>query len=315
MHVVVTGGAGFVGSHLARQLLEAGHHVTVVDNLATGRRGHVPAGAEFLELDVSRPESLGALPGGSFDAVCHLAAQSSGPASAEMPYHDLQANAASTLLLSRWCLERRVPRFLYASSMAIYGEAASPVREDAACAPLSYYGVSKLASEHLLRLAAREGLDVACFRMFSVYGPGQNLGNLTQGMVSIYLAYLLQGIEVPVTGSLQRVRDFLYIDDAVRAWRLALERPLRPGVSTWNLGSGRPVTVRALLDALLAAVQLPASHPIRELPGSAADQFALYADVTTARRDLGWQPSVSLPDGLEAMAAWAKSQAAEVVRP
>ena len=201
MRVLLTGGAGFIGAHLTRRLLQDGHGVTVVDNLSTGKRENIPVGADFIEIDLAQGDCLNFLPTTSFDVVCHLAAQSSGPASAEMPYYDLQANAASTLLLSRWCLQHDVPRFIYASSMAIYGDAdALSVCEDAPCLPKSYYGVSKLTSEHILRLASQEGLSVTNLRMFSVYGPGQNLGNLKQGMVSIYLAYLLRGEPVPVTG-------------------------------------------------------------------------------------------------------------------
>jgi len=108
--------------------------------------------------------------------------------------------------------------------MAVYGEPASlPVNETMPCEPLSQYGVSKLTSEHLLRLAEREGIATTSFRMFSIYGPGQNLRNLHQGIVSIYLAYLLKQEAVPVTGSLDRFRDLLYIDDAVEAWMLALK--------------------------------------------------------------------------------------------
>ena len=307
MRVLVTGGAGFIGSHLADALVKAGHSVVVVDNLSTGKRENIPSHAEFLELDLVRSDFLDSLPSGDFDAVCHLAAQSSGPASAEMPYYDLQVNAASTLLLSRWCLQRAVSRFLYASSMAIYGNAESvPVKEDAPCIPRSYYGISKLASEHLLRLAAAEGLRVTNLRMFSVYGPGQNLGNLKQGMASIYLAYLLRGVEVPVTGSFERFRDLVYIDDVVDAWLRALVLPVTPA-EAYNIGSGRPTTVRELLTALLKAMDLPSDYPIRELPGSISDQFGLYANISAAHRDLQWQPTVLLSDGLKRMVAWARS--------
>jgi len=308
MRALVTGGAGFIGSHLSRRLLDAGHAVVVVDNLSTGNRQNVPREAEFIELDLSRSHFLKALPGGQYDAVCHLAAQSSGPASAEMPFYDLQANAASTLLLSRWCLEQQIPRFLYASSMAIYGNVETlPVTEATPCVPRSYYGVSKLASEHLLRVAALEGLSVTCFRMFSVYGPGQNLANLKQGMVSIYLAYLVRGEEVPVTGSLQRFRDFVYIDDVIEAWVRVLGISATPRAA-YNLASGRPTAVQELLGALVSALGLPPTHPIRELPGSPSDQFGLYADISAAQHDLQWQPTVPLGDGLTRMVAWARRE-------
>lgn len=302
LRVLLTGGAGFIGSHLARRILEAGHEVVIVDNLSTGRLANVPRGADLLQLDIASPRLPAALPAGRFDAVCHLAAQSSGPASAQIPYEDLQTNAASTLMLSRWCLERGVPRFLYASSMAVYGDldATVPVSESSLCVPRSYYGVSKLTSEHLLRLAAVEGLSVTAFRMFSVYGPGQNLENLTQGIVSIFLAYLLRGVEVPVTGSLRRVRDFVYIDDVVDVWMRALLRPSTPAAE-YNVGTGAPTTVRQLLDAEISVLGLPADYPVRELASSPFDQFGVYADVTRARVDLEWMPRTELMTGLRAM--------------
>lgn len=308
MRVLVTGGAGFIGSALSRRLLADGHTVAVVDNLSTGKRANVPPEAEFVEYDLARADCLEHLPSGRFDAVCHLAAQSSGPASAEMPYYDLQANAASTLLLSRWCLERAVPRFLYASSMVVYGnDVLSPVAEDAPCDPVSYYGVSKLASEKLLKLAAREGLNVTSFRMFSVYGPGQNLENLKQGMASIFMAYLLRGAEVPVTGSLQRFRDFIYIDDVVNAWVAALKLSSTPS-PVYNLGSGVPTQVDELLKLLIRIMGLPLDHPIVEMKGSPSDTFGMYADSKLAAADLGWHPATPLAHGLKAMFEWTQTE-------
>lgn len=307
MKIIVTGGAGFIGSHLARRLLAGGHSVVIVDNLSTGRMSNVPPGATFIREDVSQPVCLTSLPN-DVDVVCHLAAQSSGAVSAETPYYDLQVNAGSTLLLSRWCVEHGIRRLAYASSMATYGNPERcPVSEDTPCVPTAYYGVSKLASEHLLRLASCEGLNVTAFRMFTCYGPGQDLENLKQGMVSIYLAYLLSGAPVPVTGSLERFRDIIYIDDVVDAWQAAVERPATPSM-VYNLGAGRPVTVRELLAYEIEALGLPADHPVQELPGSQGDQFGLYADISRIQSDLGFVPRVDLPTGLRRMVEWARAR-------
>ncbi|WKZ36503.1 MAG: NAD-dependent epimerase/dehydratase family protein [Anaerolineales bacterium] len=308
MRVLITGGAGFIGSALAHRLIAEGHQVSVVDNLSTGKQANIPQEAEFVEYDLAKADCLNHLPAGKFDAVCHLAAQSSGPASIEMPYYDLQVNAASTLLLSRWCLKNNTSRFLYASSMTVYGNKhASPVSEDAVCEPIAYYGVSKLASEHLLRLASLEGLQATSFRMFSVYGPGQNLGNMKQGMASIFMAYLLRGEEVPVTGPLERFRDFIYIDDVIDAWINALNMKQTPS-PIYNLGTGKATTVRELLKTLMDAMRLDKNHPIKELPGSAFDQFGLTANISLAEKELNWKPKMGLSDGLRKMAAWAKKE-------
>lgn len=305
--VLITGGAGFIGSHLACRLLQRGHSVVIVDNLSSGRKENVPIGAEFVYGDVSHPGSVEQLPV-DINVVCHLAAQSAGAISAKRPYHDLQTNAGSTLLLTRWCLNHGISRFVYASSMAVYGNVeVSPVGEETPCIPTAYYGVSKLTSEHLLRLAAREGLKVTSFRIFTSYGPGQDLDNLEQGMVSIYLAYLLLGVPVPVTGRLDRFRDIIYIDDVVNAWERAVELPETPS-QVYNLASGKPTTVRDLLAMLKDALELPSDYPVEERPGSPSDQFGLYADISTVEAELGFIPRVDLATGLKRMAAWARSK-------
>ena len=307
MRALVTGGAGFIGGHLVRRLVTGGHTVVVLDNLTTGHRANVPAGVSLLEADVADPRTLDRLTDPRFDVVCHLAAQSSGPRSADVPYLDFQTNATSTLVLSEWCLAHAIPRFVYASSMAAYGNPVTQsVAETAPCDPVSYYGVSKLTSERLLGLASARGLRATSLRMFSVYGPGQDLGNLHQGMVSIFLAYLLGGVEVPVTGSLRRFRDLVYIDDVIDCWLAVLARTETPA-AVYNVGTGRPTTVGELLAALMAALGLPPTHPIRELAGSASDQFGLCADVTRVETDLGWRATVGLADGLRHMVAWARS--------
>ena len=304
MRILVTGGAGFIGSHLARELARRDHEVVVVDNLSNGRRDNVPDGCLFLESDLGRPEALESLP--DVDAVVHFAAQSSGPASGQIPYADLQSNSASTLLLSRWCIARGISRFVYASSMAVYGNPERlPVTEDAPCVPRSYYGVSKLASEHMLRIAAYEGLQPTCLRFFSVYGPGQNLVNLQQGIVSIYLAYLLSSDELPVTGSLDRFRDLVHVDDVVRLCAAVVEAKSTPEF-VYNVGGGVAVRIRELIEALRRAVGASDDFPVRELSGSPSDQFGLYADISRVARDFDWSPRVELRTGLDGMVEWAR---------
>ena len=308
MRVLVTGGAGFIGSALARRLLGDGHHVVVIDDLSTGLRGNVPEGAQFVFGDLADPAALNLIPDGTYDAIVHLAAQSSGAISQKYPYADLQANVGSTILLSRWCLERSVPQLLFASSMTVYGDGhAQPTSEDTPCRPISYYAVSKFASENYLRLAANEGLGVSCFRLFNVYGRGQNIDNLHQGMVSIYLAYLLDRVPVPVTGSLDRYRDFVHVDDVVDVMVRALGKRLKP-FNVYNVGTGRKTTVRELLAKLVSTMKLPPDHPIEERAGSPGDVFGSVADISRAGKELGWRPKVVLDDGLADMVAWARTQ-------
>lgn len=300
---LVTGGAGFIGSAISKKLIRLGHEVTLVDDLSTGSRDNVPEEATFMELDLSDSKFVDKLPlsSGRFDAVCHLAAQSSGPQSRKMPHLDLQVNAASTLLLSRWCIDNGINRFLYASSMAVYGNpSVLPVTEDTACIPVSYYGVSKLTSENILRLAEKEGLCTTSFRMFSVYGPGQNLSNRDQGMLSIYLSYLLDGSVLPVTGSLDRFRDFVYIDDVVDIWINAIMLDETPS-NVYNIGSGNKTTVRELIGRLIDALELSGDYPVRELETERSDQIGLFADIMRSKSELGFAPRISLDRGIQNM--------------
>ncbi|MDD1662526.1 MAG: NAD-dependent epimerase/dehydratase family protein [Methanomicrobiales archaeon] len=308
-HLLITGGAGFIGSHLAQRCLSMGCDVTIIDNLATGRRENIPAGAAFIEGDISDGRTLDHIPPGRIDAVLHLAAQSSGEISNEHPDLDLRINTLGTLLLLLFCLRRRIPRFLYASSMAVYGDpACNPVSEGEPVRPLSFYGISKLASEMYVNHFGSGGLATTCFRMFSVYGPGQNLENMKQGMVSIFMAYLLEGKPVHVKGSGDRFRDFIYVDDVVEAWIRALDNPATYG-KVYNLGTGVRTPVRELVrEEILAFGLNPDRYRVNYSGSTPADQFGLYADISNLEKDLGWKPVISLNLGISRMVSWARGR-------
>ncbi|MDA1001595.1 MAG: NAD-dependent epimerase/dehydratase family protein, partial [bacterium] len=182
------------------------------------------------------------------------------------------------------------------------------LQEDRHPAPVSFYGVSKAAAETCVRHFGLQGGDFTIFRMFNIYGPGQNLENLRQGMASIYLAYLLRGEPILVKGSLDRYRDFLYIDDVVNAWLAAWRSPRAAG-KTYNLGSGEKTTVRSLLNAMLAADgKSQDEYPVVQAEGTPGDLIGNYADISAIRQDLEWSPGVDLQEGLKRMIEWARSQ-------
>lgn len=305
---LVTGGAGFIGSHIARRLLDDGHQVVIIDNLTTGQEENLPLGARFINLDISHADGIQMIPNESFDGVLHLAAQSSGEISNNDPSLDMTTNGLGTRLLLEWCRENNAGHFIYASSMAIYGLTDdTPVRENQALDPYSFYGISKQAAEQYVRHYAKLGLDTTILRMFNVYGPGQNLGNMKQGMVSIYLAYLAKDEPITVKGSLDRFRDYVYIDDVVDAWIACLGNPDCHG-RVYNLGTGTKTLVKELLPQLITAWgQDPSVYPVEEQEGTPADQFGIYPDMTNLRHDTDWEPKTSLSEGLGRMAAWAKS--------
>lgn len=303
--VLLTGGAGFIGSYLSRRLLKEGWRVCILDNLSTGFKSNIPKEAEFILLDLSKDNFIKRLPKYHFDGVFHLAAQSSGEISFDDPKYDLKTNCLSTLILLNWCLKQGIKRFIYTSSMSIYGEQEiNPVGERALPNPKSFYGVGKLASEGYVDIYSKLGINTTSLRLFNVYGPGQNMKNLRQGMVSIYMAYILKKEEILVRGSKDRYRDFVYIDDVIEAYMKCFDDPITFG-KTYNVGSSIKTYVRDLLLFELKAFGYePESYPVKYSDPTPGDTFGIYADISAIKKDIGWLPKTSLEEGLRKMAQW-----------
>lgn len=307
-HVVITGGAGFIGQALANALLARGARVTIFDRHERNAAVLPRPQLTIVSGDVGVRGSYDALEAaGPHDAVIHLAAQTSNRVSHEEPERDIDTNARGTLLVTEWCCARGIRRLIYSSSMAVYGHPAKlPIEETDPALPFSYYGITKLAGEHYIRANAGRDLRATIFRLFNVYGPGQDLSNLKQGMASIYLAYVLRGEKIPVTGALERFRDFVYIDDVVSAFLAVLDDPRSHG-ETYNLGSGQGTTVRDLLRLIIASAGENAdTYPVEQVASHAGDQFGMIADASRFRRQFDWSPTVGLSEGIRRMADWAR---------
>src|SRR5688572_30811100 len=212
MRILVTGGAGFIGSHLTRRLLADGHEVHVIDNESNGLRSTVPAGAHFVHGDVIRPEDLEPVFAKKLDAVCHLAGQVSIIRAFDNPVGDLRTNTEGTVNVVQQCVKHRVPRLIYASSMTAYGDCDQvPTPESEPCEPDSYYGITKYAAERYVHSTAIRpdlGFDfrVTSLRMFSVYGPGQALDNPYQGVLGIFTGRLIRGEPIMIFGDGEQTR-------------------------------------------------------------------------------------------------------------
>lgn len=303
--ILVTGGAGFVGSHIASRLIREGYSVTILDNLSTGRTENIPYGADFMKVDLEKKESYSHLKNVNCDAVFHLAGQSSGPLSFKNPYSDLLSHALSTFWLLEWCKTKEVQRFIYASSMAVYGDPNYlPVDEKHPLQPKSFYAAAKISAEAYIKLFQTLGIDTTILRLFSVYGPGQNLDNKMQGMISIFLSFMLERAPVHVKGSKDRFRDFIYIDDVVEAWLKCSGNPITYG-KIYNLAYGKKTKVEELLNALTSLLEIR-NYPIEYEADTPGDQFGVIADIKKITKDLDWTPKIELQSGLKKMVEFEK---------
>jgi UDP-glucose 4-epimerase len=314
MKVLVTGGAGFIGSHLAERLVSEGHRVVVLDNEATGRRENVSPAARFLRGDVARPEDLEPAFADGLDAVCHVAGQVSLIRSFTDPGIDLRTNVQGTLNVLQACLKHQVPRLLYASSMQAYGSTdVVPTPEDTPCRPASYYGITKYAAERYVHTTAeRTDLDftfrVTSFRMYNVYGPRQALDNPYQGVLGIFLGNLLRGEPLTIFGDGEQSRDFVYVGDVVDAWVGALGNPASYG-RLFNLGSGQQTSINRLADEVLAAFGRGRdNYSVRYAAERPGELRKVAADTSRARAVLGWEPRVRFTAGLAETVCWAQKQ-------
>lgn len=302
---LVTGAAGFIGAALAQRLINEGNAVITIDNLSTGIEENIPDGVVFIKGDTFDKNVIAQLDNYRFDAVYHIAGQSGGVTCWDNPIYDLNSNVTSTLLLLDYCRKHNCKTFVYASSMSVYGdENPCPVREGDNIKPKSFYAVGKNASEHYMRIYSAEyGIKCTALRFNNVYGPGQNLENVRQGMASIFLAYALKDKHIPVMGDKNRYRDFVYIDDTVEACILAANGREKDLYNVYTTATNRKTTCGQLVDMICGRLPFPVSV---EYKGSTrGDQFGIFCSYEKIYNALGWEPKVSLEEGLDRMVAWA----------
>lgn len=313
---LITGGAGFVGYHLASRLRQSGHRVRVLDNLsAAGSRERAVRlgvdGVEVRELDVRSSQALSRAAKGSAK-IYHLAALSSVPKSFENPKLDFQINVAGTVSILE--VARRLDaKVVFTSSSTVYGVAKIvPTPEGHPALPISFYGLSKHAAEQYCQAYHETyGLPVVSLRLFNVYGPGALTG------VSYDFLRKLQtdNARLEVIGSGDQSKDFVYVDDTVEALVKAMERNVADG-NIYNIGSGERTNVVSLAKLILNLLGLEGETRIvlgriEDWPG---DVTFTHADISGARRDLGWVPKVSLRDGIAKTIAWYQSTYGPIVR-
>ena len=295
MKILVTGGAGFIGSHLTRALLAKGHAVAVLDNLHTGLRENVPLGAAFAEMDV-RDERLGAwLSAEKFDAVVHLAGQTMVNVSVDEPYYDADVNVLGTVNLLEGCRKSGVRRVVFASTAAVYGDVGQlPVLESQPVGPLSFYGLSKHTVERYLALyQALYGLEYVALRFANVYGERQGDGG-EGGVISIFAKRVARGEAIVVHGDGGQTRDFVYAGDVAEGICCALETKAVNCV--YHLSTQTEVSVNALVALLreLAGGEIEVSHG----PARPGDIYRSMLSNARAAEGLGWRPVVPLEEGL-----------------
>ena len=299
MKLLITGIAGFIGSKIAHKSIELGYQVIGVDDLSNGKLENIPTKVEFINLDLALSDNLCKLPR-ECDVILHLAGQSSGEISFDNPVADLQKNTQSTLNLIKYGIDVGAQKIVYASSMSVYGTTVdAPISESTRCSPLSCYGAGKMAAEHYLEVY-KDKLPYIAFRMFNVYGPGQDMANLRQGMVSIYLAHIIKSNHVQVKGKFDRFRDFIYIDDVVDIWLQSISNH-KANNQCYNLGTGVRTTVLQLLESFKTVYPTVTWEENQGTPG---DQFGIYADTKKLSDTFNVAKFKSLKDGLELFSQW-----------
>jgi len=305
--VLVTGGAGFIGSHVTDVYLAHGYEVTVLDNLSSGRRENVPAGAEFVEADIRAPEARKLLAVGGFDVLNHHAAQMDVRVSVQNPGFDAEVNLLGLLNLLEGAREGGVERVVFASSGGVvYGEStALPHPETAPKLPVSPYGVSKLASEYYLaQYAILYGLAVRLLRYANVYGPRQSPHG-EAGVVAIFGNRLRNRTGITVYGDGTQTRDYVFVGDVARASLRVTEggaiAPSGIDALAFNVGTGIETSVNELATTMMAATGIEV--PLQHAPPRAGE---LQRSAVDPRKGMtvGWAPAVTLADGLRQTYEW-----------
>jgi UDP-glucose 4-epimerase len=296
VRILITGVAGFIGSALAKRLLEDGHEVRGLDDLSAGREDRLPQGLLFDRGDVNDIPKLWTLLQ-EVDGVVHLAARVSVQESMRYPRDYNQVNVGGTVSLLEALRDTGVKRLIFSSSGALYGsQDVQPLHENLAPKPESPYAVSKLSAEYYIRtLGKLYGIQTLSLRLFNVYGPGQQLPPFNPPVIPQFFKQILNGGSVLLAGEGSQTRDFIYLDDAVAALARAATMETLPDVEVINVGSGLETSIRELAETIGA---LTKQKPQLLSQPEGAGVSRMCADLTLMRRQLGVMPQISLVAGL-----------------
>lgn len=297
MKILVTGGAGFIGSHVVDTFLNAGHEVVVVDDLSTGRRSNLNPGAKFYQVDIRGPQLADIFSEERPDVVDHHAAQMDVRRSVEDPLFDADVNVLGSIKVIEQARRNGVKRFIYISTGgAVYGEPEYlPCDEDHPVNPICPYGASKHTVEHYLYMYQEMyGLEYVVLRYPNVYGPRQDPHG-EAGVVAIFTGQMLNGEQVVINGDGNQERDFVFVEDCAGANLLALDA--KHSNSIYNLGFGKGTSINEIYTQLkkITDYKLDANYG----PEKAGETRRIYLDASHAKNELGWVPNIGLEQGLE----------------
>ncbi len=301
--VLVTGGAGFIGSHVVDALIDRGHRVTVIDNLSNGKRGNLHESAELICDDINSSRLPHLFRDVRPEYVFHLAAQTNLRASLSDPLHDAEVNIIGSLRIFEQAARWKVKRLIFSSTGgAMYGTSKIKAKETDPANPISPYGLAKLTAEKYLGLC-RElyGLSSVILRYANVYGPRQNVDG-EAGVVSIFAHRAVHGQPLLINGKGDQTRDYVHVRDVVAANMAAMKKNAPDPI---NISTGTQTSVNALVEAMKRAGHPKLRHQRR--PAIAGEAQRISLDWTRAKRQLGWRPTVSLKDGIAETLAWVKN--------
>lgn len=302
--ILVTGGAGFIGSHVVGLFLEKGYEVAILDDLSTGRESNIDPRAKFYKMDIRSPEVREVFEAERPDYISHHAAQMDVRRSVAQPLFDADVNILGSINLIERAKEFGVKRFVYISTGgAVYGEPEYvPCDEAHPINPICQYGASKHTVEHYLFMYhVNYGLNYTVLRYPNVYGPRQDPHG-EAGVVAIFTGKMLAGEPVTINGDGEQTRDFVYVGDCAYANYLAATVEHQPGI--FNIGWGRPTSVNDIFNTLAKVTGYP--HAASFGPAKVGETRHIYLDAAKAKKELGWSPTLSLEEGLEKTVAYFK---------
>ena len=301
--ILITGVAGFIGSNLAKNFLKNKSIIIYgIDNLSTGYKSNIPKGVKFVRGDLSDKIVLKKLYF-KCDYIFHFAGQSSGEKSFEDPLTDIKNNILTTINILDYAKKKNIKKIIYASSMSVYGDSKTGYfNENSKLKPKSYYGISKKTSEEYLKLTSKK-VPYVILRLFNVYGSGQDLSNLKQGMISIYLSQALRTKKIIVKGSLNRFRDFVLINDLCSICdEIINKKNIKNKII--NIGTGRKTTVKRIISIIQKYSGKKKILLEKNTPG---DQYGAYANNHLMKKYFNTKFSINLDHEIKKFYTWAKN--------